>query len=44
LLSAALSIVIGVLCLKAPVDALLALPLLLACLLMVGGISNLLQP
>jgi uncharacterized membrane protein HdeD (DUF308 family) len=38
LLSGALSIVVGVLCLKVPVDALLALTLLLACLLMVGGI------
>jgi len=38
LLSGALSIVVGGLCLWAPVDALLALTLLLACLLMVGGI------
>ena len=37
-LSGALSIVVGGLCLWAPVDALLALTLLLACLLMVGGI------
>ena len=38
LLSGVLSIVVGVLFLKAPVDAVLALTLLLACLLMVGGI------
>jgi uncharacterized membrane protein HdeD (DUF308 family) len=38
LLSGVLSIVIGVLFLRAPVDALLALTLLLACFLMVGGI------
>jgi uncharacterized membrane protein HdeD (DUF308 family) len=38
LLSGVLSIVVGVLCLKVPVDALLALTLLVACLLMVGGI------
>lgn len=38
LLSSVLSIVIGVLFLRAPVNALLALTLLLACLLMVGGI------
>lgn len=38
LLSGVLSIVIGVLFLRAPVDALLALTLLLACLLMVGGL------
>jgi uncharacterized membrane protein HdeD (DUF308 family) len=38
LLSGVLSIVIGVLFLRAPVDALLALTLLLSCLLMVGGI------
>ena len=38
LLSGALSIVVGVLCLKVPVDALLALTLLLACLLMAGGV------
>lgn len=38
LLSGVLSIVIGVLFLRAPVGALLALTLLLACLLMVGGL------
>jgi uncharacterized membrane protein HdeD (DUF308 family) len=38
LLSGVLSIVVGVLFLQAPGDALLALTLLLACLLMVGGI------
>jgi uncharacterized membrane protein HdeD (DUF308 family) len=38
LLSGVLSIVVGVLFLRAPGDALLALTLLLACLLMVGGI------
>jgi uncharacterized membrane protein HdeD (DUF308 family) len=38
LLSGVLSIVIGALFLKAPVDALLALTLLVACYLMVGGI------
>jgi uncharacterized membrane protein HdeD (DUF308 family) len=38
LLSGVLSIVVGVLFLWAPVDALLALTLLLACLLMVGGV------
>jgi uncharacterized membrane protein HdeD (DUF308 family) len=38
LLSGVLSIVVGVLFLRAPVDAVLALTLLLACLLMVGGI------
>jgi len=38
LLSGVLSLVVGVLCLWAPVDALLALTLLVACLLMVGGI------
>jgi uncharacterized membrane protein HdeD (DUF308 family) len=38
LLSGVLSIVVGVLFLRAPLDALLALTLLLACLLMVGGI------
>jgi uncharacterized membrane protein HdeD (DUF308 family) len=38
LLSGVLSIIIGVLFLRAPVDALLALTLLLACLLMVGGV------
>jgi uncharacterized membrane protein HdeD (DUF308 family) len=38
LLSGVLSIVIGVLFLRAPVDALLALTLLVACFLMVGGI------
>lgn len=38
LLSGVLSIVVGVLFLRAPVNALLALTLLLACLLMVGGI------
>jgi uncharacterized membrane protein HdeD (DUF308 family) len=38
LLSGVLSIVIGLLFLRAPVDAVLALTLLLACLLMVGGI------
>jgi uncharacterized membrane protein HdeD (DUF308 family) len=38
LLSGVLSIVVGVLFLRAPLDALLALALLLACLLMVGGI------
>ena len=38
LLSGVLSLVVGILFLRAPVDALLALTLLLACLLMVGGI------
>src|SRR5262249_32105489 len=38
LLSGVLSIVVGVLFLWAPVDALLALTLLLACLLTVGGV------
>ena len=38
LLSGVLSIVVGALCLWAPVDALLALTLLLACLLMTGGV------
>jgi len=38
LLSGVLSIVVGVLFLRAPLDALLALTLLLACLLMVSGI------
>jgi uncharacterized membrane protein HdeD (DUF308 family) len=38
LLSGVLSLVIGLLFLRAPVDAVLALTLLLACLLMVGGI------
>jgi uncharacterized membrane protein HdeD (DUF308 family) len=38
LLSGVLSIVVGVLFLRAPVNALLALTLLLSCLLMVGGI------
>lgn len=38
LLSGLLSLVVGMLFLRAPVDALLALTLLLACLLMVGGI------
>jgi uncharacterized membrane protein HdeD (DUF308 family) len=38
LLSGVLSIIIGVLFLRTPVDALLALTLLLACLLMVGGV------
>jgi uncharacterized membrane protein HdeD (DUF308 family) len=38
LLSGVLSIVVGVLFLGAPVDALLALTLLLACLLMAGGV------
>jgi uncharacterized membrane protein HdeD (DUF308 family) len=38
LLSGILSIVVGGLCLWAPVDALLGLTLLLACFLMVGGI------
>jgi uncharacterized membrane protein HdeD (DUF308 family) len=38
LLSGVLSIVIGALFLRAPVDALLALTLLLSCLLLVGGI------
>jgi uncharacterized membrane protein HdeD (DUF308 family) len=38
LLSGVLSIVVGVLFLRAPLDAVLALTLLLACLLMVGGI------
>ena len=38
LLSGVLSLVVGVLCFWAPVDALLALTLLVACLLMVGGI------
>jgi len=37
LLSGLLAIVVGLLFLRAPVDALLALTLLLACLLMVGG-------
>src|SRR5207253_7419236 len=38
LLSGLLSLVVGVLFLRAPLDALLALTLLLACLLTVGGI------
>ena len=38
MLSGVLSIVIGVLFLRAPLDALLALTLLVACFLMVGGI------
>jgi uncharacterized membrane protein HdeD (DUF308 family) len=38
LLSGLLSIVVGVLFLRAPVNALLALTLLVACFLMVGGI------
>ena len=38
LLSGVLSAVVGVLFLRAPLDAVLALTLLLACLLMVGGI------
>jgi len=38
LLSGVLSIVIGIFFLRAPVDALLGLTLLVACLLMVGGI------
>jgi len=38
LLSGVLSIVVGLLFLRAPADAVLALTLLLACLLMVGGI------
>jgi len=38
LLSGVLSIVVGVLFLRAPVDALLVMTLLLACLLLVGGI------
>lgn len=38
MLSGVLSIVVGILFLRAPIDALLALTLLLACLLMVGGI------
>jgi len=38
LLSGVLSIVIGIMFLRAPVDALLALTLLVACFLMVGGI------
>jgi uncharacterized membrane protein HdeD (DUF308 family) len=38
LLSGVFSLVIGLLFLRAPVDALLALTLLLSCLLMVGGI------
>ncbi len=38
LLSGVLSVVVGVLFLRAPVGAVLALTLLLACLLMVGGI------
>ena len=38
LLSGVLAIVVGILYLRAPVDALLALTLLLACLLMVGGV------
>ncbi len=38
LLSGLLSIIVGLLFLRAPVDAVLALTLLLACLLMVGGI------
>lgn len=38
LLSGLLSLVVGVLFLRAPLDALIALTLLLACLLMVGGI------
>lgn len=40
LLSGVLSIVVGVLFLAAPVNALFALTLLLACLLLVGGIFN----
>jgi len=38
LLSGVLAVVVGALFLRAPVDAVLALTLLLACLLMVGGI------
>lgn len=38
LLSGVLSVVVGVLFLRAPLDALIALTLLAACLLMVGGI------
>jgi uncharacterized membrane protein HdeD (DUF308 family) len=38
LLSGVLSVVIGLLFLRAPVDALLPLTLLFSCLLMVGGI------
>ena len=38
LLSGVLAIVVGLLFLRAPVDAVIALTLLLACLLMVGGI------
>src|SRR5262249_2159922 len=38
LLSGVLSVVVGGLFLRAPVDALLALTLLLACMLMVGGV------
>ncbi len=38
LLSGLLALVVGVLFLRAPLDALIALTLLLACLLMVGGI------
>jgi uncharacterized membrane protein HdeD (DUF308 family) len=38
LLSGVLSIVVGVLFLRAPINALIALTLLLSCLLMVGGI------
>jgi uncharacterized membrane protein HdeD (DUF308 family) len=38
LLSGLLSIVVGVMCLRAPVDALLGLTLLMACLLMTGGV------
>jgi uncharacterized membrane protein HdeD (DUF308 family) len=37
LLSGLLSLVVGALCLRAPVDALLALTLLVACLLVAGG-------
>ncbi len=38
LLSGVLSVVVGALFLRAPIDALLAMTLLLACLLMVGGV------
>jgi uncharacterized membrane protein HdeD (DUF308 family) len=38
LLSGVLSIIVGLLFVRAPVDAMLALTLLLACLLMVGGL------
>jgi uncharacterized membrane protein HdeD (DUF308 family) len=38
LLSGVLSIVVGVMCLWAPVDALLGLTLLMACFLMTGGV------